>query len=327
MSRKNTLANSGIPLFIDHRLDLLAKPGHTGDSWYVKCSFEDQGKQVGFIWHQMIVDAGPQGKLSNVDFLLMESTEQVVVEQMLTIPLSETSGASEKECYVYSPLGSLREDHQRFTLHLANEDGKVDVVLKPREEVLYNGATGLLKFGLFDQSYEYAYPNMEIEGMVTIKGKEYRIHNTTAWLDRQWVDMSVAVEHEAWLWLGMTLNTDGSEAISLWDNYVPGKHNAFATLLMEDGTQLNVVADITYDNIWTSSHSGNHYPGQVHIALPEVDLDFTMTVLLDKPEFVRTQGGTSASETLYAVKGSYKGTPLNNVTILEMVGDLCGEDA
>ena len=326
MTRKNTLPNSGIPLFVDHKRDLLAKPGYTGDSWYVKCSFEDQGKMVGFIWHQMLVQAGPQGKVSNAELLLMESTEQVVVEQTLTVPLSERSGASEKECNVYSPLGRLREDNQRFILQLAIEDGAVDVVLKPRKEVLYNGALGLLKFGLFDQSYEYAYPNMEIEGTVTIKGKEYHIHNTTAWLDRQWVDRSVKAEDEAWLWLGMTLNAYGSESISLWDNYGPGKHNAFTTLLTEDGMQLNAVANITYDKIWTSSHTGNHYPGQVHIAVPAVDLDFTMTVLLDKPEFVR-EHGASGCESLYAVQGSYKGTALNFFTILEMVGDLCGEEA
>jgi predicted secreted hydrolase len=209
---------------------------------------------------------------------------------------------------------------------LETENGKVDVVLKPRENALYNGTTGLLRFGPTYEFYGFAFPNMEIEGTVTIKGKEYRVEHTTAWLDRQWgiEDASTMDREMAWLWLGMTLNNDASEAVSLWDLYSPGERNAFATILTRNGTQVNVDADVTYDKTWTSSRSGNQYPGQVHIAIPTVDLDITLTALLDEPESVRSAGATGC-QSLCAVKGSYKGTPINRHVIVEMIGDLCGE--
>lgn len=333
MLKKNSMVNSGIPLFVNYMEDLPAKPKATADSWYVICNFESAGKQVGFEWHQMFMGSDTV-QVNNTEFLLMEGTEKVWIDNAKTGPTSAIHGASDKELHVYSEFGSLRGDCKKMTLELEVENGRVDVVLTPRpNNVLYNGATGLLDL-LNTDSYQFSFPNMEVEGTVTIRGKEYRVNHTTAWFDRQWgfgsaegllAKSSDKSLKPAWMWLGMTLNDDASGAISLWDTYSGGKRNAFATILNRNGTQINVPADITYDRIWTSSRTGNQYPAGIHIAIPEEKLDITLTALLDEPEFVHNGGMTQGCQSICAVTGSYQGCPINRHVIVEMIGDLCGE--
>ncbi|MBP2632995.1 MAG: hypothetical protein H6Q70_3623 [Firmicutes bacterium] len=333
MSKKNLMINSGVPLFVNYKEDLPAKTKATADSWYVICNFESDGKQVGFEWHQMFMGSGTI-QVNNTEFLLMEGTEKVWIDNAKTGPTSEIHGASDKELNVYSEFGSLRGDYRKMTLKLEVENGSVDVVLTPRENnVLYNGTTGLLNL-LNTDSYQFSFPNMDVDGTVTIRGKEYKVNHATAWFDRQWgfgsaegllAKSSDKSLKPAWMWLGMTLNDDACGAISLWDTYSGGKKNAFATILNKNGTQINVTADITYDHIWTSSRTGNQYPANIHISIPAEKLDITLTALLDEPEFAHNGGMTQGCQSLCAVTGSYKGCPINRHVILEMIGDLCGE--
>lgn len=65
----------------------------------------------------------------------------------------------------------------RLKLSVGSE--AVDVVLRPTEQVLCNGTTGLLHFGTND-SYQYAFPNMEITGTLTVEGVPYEITGATA---------------------------------------------------------------------------------------------------------------------------------------------------
>lgn len=44
---KNDTVNSGVPLFVDTKTDLTARPNAAIDSWYVNCAFEVDGKNWG----------------------------------------------------------------------------------------------------------------------------------------------------------------------------------------------------------------------------------------------------------------------------------------
>lgn len=331
--RKNAMPNKGIPLYVDYRRDLSAKPKSSIDSWYVISDFECEGQQLGFMWHQQLVNAGPSGRIITAEFLLMNGTENIWVNNAVTELVSEKSGADAEKMHVYSSLGELSGDYNQMTLKLEVAEGKLDVRLTPKKEVLYNGTTGLLDF-MGTDSLQFSFPNMDIQGTFTIRGKEYRIKNTTAWLDRQWshrmdieslAPQTPGTVPTAWLWLGMTLNDDRSGAISLWDNYSKDGRYAFATVLNKNGTQVNVKADVTYDKIWTSSKTGKHYPGVVTISIPSEDLNLKLASLIDEPEFVREEVDIVGCQSLCTVTGSYQGVPIDRHVVLEMIGDLCGE--
>lgn len=333
--RKNFLPNNGVPLSVDYKKDLPAKPETAFDSWYVISNFECDGEELGFEWHHQTINAGPMGALNTAEFLLMNGTENICFHNALTEPISEKNGADFNKMRVYSSWGEFSGDHNKMILKLEAEDGKLDVVLTPKKEVLYNGTTGLLDFVGAD-SHQFSFPNMEIEGTLTIRGKEYTIKNTTAWFDRQWgytlsnkesvMEAKPGVVQLSWLWLGMTLNDDNSEAISLWDAYGANGKNAFATILKKDGTQINVLVDITYDEIWNSKKSGRNYPRVVNIDIPSEDINLRLVSMIDDPEFVRNGTGICGCQNLCDVTGSYKGNPIARKVVLEMIGDICGEE-
>lgn len=333
--RKNFLPNNGVPLSVDYKKDLPAKPETSFDSWYVISDFECDGEKLGFEWHHQTINAGPMGVINTAEFLLMNGTKNICFHNALTEPVSQKNGADVDKMRVYSSWGELSGDHNKMTLKIEVEDGELDVVLTPKKEVLYNGTTGLLHF-IGADSHQFSFPNMDIQGTLIIKGKEYTIKNTTAWFDRQWgytssdkeavIPMKPGVVQLSWLWLGMTLNDDNSEAISLWDSYGANGKNAFATILKKDGTQRNVLVDIAYDEIWTSEKSRKSYPRIVNISIPSEDLNLKLESMIDDPEFIRTGTELSGCQSLCNVTGSYRGKSIARNVVLEMIGDICGEE-
>jgi predicted secreted hydrolase len=329
---KNSLPNRGVPLFVDISKDLVPKADAALDSYYVNCCFEADGKQLGFEWHEMIYRL-PQGSFTSTEFLLMNGSENHFFPNTLSEPLKQNNSIPDGQLSIFSSIGELKGDQKEMTLRLQSDKGNVNVVLRPRKEVLYNGTTGLLNLA-GSKSYEYAYTNMDVEGTVTIDGKEYKVKNATAWFDRQWSGAPEAVSDgdsmkiisSSWLWLGMPLNEDLSAAVSLWDLYADGGRNTFATILNKNGTQINIPANISYADIWTSSKSGNKYPGKVHVTIPEEELDFTLEALITNPDFVHSDGkGVPGCQVLCNAKGTYQGKAFNRTVIVEMIGDLCGK--
>lgn len=240
---KNQIKSKGIPLYVDDVKDLPAKETKGFDSWYVISSFDYEGKHYGFEWHQQTLF----GKINTVEFLLMDEDRKIWSNNAVTEPISEKAGADKDKLHVYSKFGELSGNEKEMRLKLKVDDGAVDVTVRPRGDVLYNGTTGVLHFLGGDDSYEYGYFNMDIEGIVTLKGKTVPIANTTAWFDRQWgfgsseqISSGSGMNRLAWLWLGMTLNPDASEAISLWDAYGAVGRYTFATIYNKDKTQVNV---------------------------------------------------------------------------------------
>jgi len=324
--KKFELKNNGIPMFIDDAADLPAKKDTGFDSWYVISSFTFEGKQYGFEWHQQSIS----GQYITAEFLLMDGDRNIYSNNAYDGPIAENAGASEDLLDVYCPLGRLSGNREEMKLSLKTDDGSVDVVLKPRKAILCNGTTGLLQF-LNGDSYEYAYPNMDIEGSMTLKGRTIPIQNTTAWFDRQWgfqksnaISEGTGLNKMAWLWLGLPLK-DGKESLSLWDSYCASGRNNFATILREDGVQYNVPATVTYENIWTSEKSGNSYPRTVTVSIPEAELSLKLSFISENPEFYREGIAINGCQSLCKVTGSYQGESIDCCNILELIGDVCGE--
>ena len=325
---KYEMKNKGVPLFCDHKADLPAKQGTAFDSYYVICNFEHDGKQYGFEWHHQSMG----GQVVTSEFLMMDANREIWSNNAITEPISQTTGQRCDKLFVYSTYGTFEGDHKEMRLKISVDDGAVDVTLKPRENnILYNGATGLLKFS-GSESYQYSYFNMDIAGTMTIKGSTVPITNTTALFDRQWsfvegisVERGSGLNKCAWLWLGMTLNDDSSGAVSLWDSYSSEGRYCFATIYNQNGTMVNAPAEITYEDIWTSKHSGHRYPTAVKISVPLENLELHLTMLPDDPEFYRGDNSICGCQSLCKVEGNYKAKAIDRYVILEIIGDLCGK--
>lgn len=332
--RKNLKLNKGIPLSVNYITDLPAIKNTFFDSWYVICNFECEGEKLGFEWHHQTQNLGEIGQIVTAEFLLLNADKNICIHNTLTEPVSENNGSDTGNLNVFSNWGKLEGNHNEMRLTLDVDDSKLNVILKPQKEVLYNGTTGLLHF-IASDSHQFSFPNMQINGSLVIKGKEYKITNTTAWFDRQWgfqqsnkegvIKYKPDMYQLSWLWLGMTLN-DETEAISLWDAYQADGRHAFATFLKKDGTQINTLVDITYDGIWISKKTENSYPKIINISIPSEEFEIKIISLIEDPEFVRENVNIFGCQTLCSVTGTYQGKSINRNVIVEMLGDICGDE-
>lgn len=328
--RKNLLPNNGVPLFIDPEKDLIAKTVTTGglfDSWYMNACVVLDGKPIGLQWHHQVQEA-PQGIVTLSEFAVSDGELHKYFPHGLAAPFSETCGAAGDRMAVYSPLCSLSGDRNKMHLTITAEDCSMDVTLEGGD-LLCNGTMGLVRF-IGADSYQYSFPNMKMNGTLTLNGKEYQLTDQTAWFDRQWSIVSLPGEHImdipgcvrlSWLWFGLGLPT--GEYISLWDAYGCKGKNAFATILRKDGTNENVLVDVIYENIWTSKHTGCHYPREVIVKVPTEDLELKLVSLIDNPEADTVV--VNSCQDLCKVTGTCKGQPINDLVVLEIVGDICGE--
>lgn len=330
---RNEMENLGIPLSVNYRADMTAKKSTSFDSWYVICNFEADGEKLAFEWHQQSVKFGPAGRMSTAEFLLTNGSKNICKHNAFTEREGSKFGTSSDRLHVFSPWGSLDGDYKMMTLKLQAGAEGVDVSLIPTGQVLYNGTTGLLHMGTND-SYQFSFPNMVISGTFTFEGKSYEIRNATAWFDRQWgfnlsktesVGKAPGMFQQSWLWLGMTLNENNSEAISLWDVYLAEGRHTFATIVRENGFQYNTLAEVTYEDIWKSEKSGNSYPRIANIRVPEEKLELKLVSMVNDPEFVREKMGLCGCQNLCAVTGSHRGKPISRDVVLELINNVCGE--
>jgi predicted secreted hydrolase len=329
MSDKFLLPNLGIPLFVDAEKNLPATPGASLDSWYVISTFEVDGKQIGFEWHQGVMAVSETITVSSTEFLLMNGSDQIWIDNALDEPAVGEIGSSAEVCHVQSSFGTFQGDRDKLELALTVDRGGVDVVLTPKNEVLYNGTTGLV--AMLTGSYQFAFPNMDVQGTITIDGKVHEIENATAWFDRQWgysspeiLDPKAGAATAAWLWIGTPLNEESTAAISLWDMFIDGTRRSFATILEENGVQTNHLVDLTYEQIWTSERTGNRYPREIHVSVPTADLTMAFQAMFDEPEFDHGQQMINGCQSLSEMTGTYRGVPIRRHVIVEMIGNLCG---
>lgn len=333
MSKKNYAPNLGVPLFVNTVDDLPAQDAARTniDSWYFNCAFESNGKKLGFEWHQQVVQT-PGGAMHSVEFLLMDASKRKIYENAYTSLENEKNYALADQMVVVSEFGILQGNKDSFEIKMNSESGSIDIVMTKQGE-LYNGTTGLLNF--LTNSYQFSFPNMLVNGKVVIKGESYEVKDAIGWFDRQWTKDSKPSKYftpatfedfkVSWLWIGMTLGEESDVAISLWDSYVEQRKNSFATVMRKDGTQVNVLIDVQYDEIWKSEVTGGEYPSKFSISIPNEDLTMSFVALIDKPEFTHETDGIYGCQSLCSVVGNYKGKEFKKTVIVEMIGNLCGE--
>ena len=328
--RKDLMPNNGVPMFVDPAVDLYGKGAIMMDSFYFNAGFVIDGKPMGLQWHHQ-TNATPMGPVIMSEFAISDGEERAYSAHGDVVPMGPEAGAAEDRFYVYSKFGVVEGDSKQFTAKLQDGDCGMNLTFTVGPQTLYNGTMGMIRF-IGTDSYEFGYPNMDMNGTLTFKGKEYKIENQKAWFDRQWsfepngIEAVIPIPGQtllSWMWMGMILSDDGSESISLWDaNGAKGK-NRFATIVYPDGTNRNYLMDIEYSDLWVSEKTGNTYPRTTKISVPDADLSFTCTSLIDDPESASAM--VSGCQDLVKAVGTYKGQAFERIVGMEIVSDICGD--
>lgn len=324
--------NAGFPLVVDETKDLGSKDAIM-DSWYVKSDFVCEGKKLAFTWHQGIGNAGSVRKMSS-ESVFMDITDDKYVSKGDMWDVSAQCGSAYDRLDVFSPWGYFRGDQEKMELKSQCGDCGINVTLRRNKITLYNGACGAIKFGNA-YSYEYAYADMIMDGTVTISGKTYEVKDARAWMDRQWglpaqtgnPDDAIMPGRDSWLWIGLVLNDSDHTTFSLWNYDTKVCHRGFATVTGESGYQMNVSADIQYQDIWTSEQSGFRYPRTVLIQIPAMDLSLTLRCCTDlkNVEFLQEMKNLTGCQCLYHCTGNLHSENIDCYANLEMIGNVAGE--
>lgn len=326
MANQNVIKSSGISYYVDFKRDLVAKKKCSVDSWYVNLFCEVDGKKVGFTWHQGTIDA-VMLKMATIEICMMEITENIWFSEATAEKVSKTAYASYDKLDVQTSFGGLTGDEKEMHLKVKTSDGEIDVKLRPQEAMLVNGGSGLINLYNMCDSKQFSWPNMLANGTFTLKGRTYKIENATAWFDRQWgtnlslKDFASSKDGLSWMWIGMNPSTgkEGIGAFSIWDTFVKGVRNTFATVVAEGGAQLYAPAEITYSDIWVSKETGNKYPKRFHVSVPAADLELDFVCLAGETEFVHKYGN-AGSQSPFSITGTMKGQTINASMIVEMIG-------
>ncbi|EDS6542273.1 hypothetical protein QD55_003636 [Salmonella enterica subsp. enterica serovar Ohio] len=195
-----------------------------------------------------------------------------------------------------------------------------DLKLSNRGAILSNLGNGLLPlYG--DIDYEYAFPDMDTEGSVTINGKVYEVSGST-WFDRQWGPLASSfwARHQ-WSWMGIVL--DNGIHISLWDIVEHGGSHAFATVLHPDGRHEIVDVDPldkSASGHWTSPQTGNTYPTEWDVSIPQLKARFKVVPHVREQEIPSKLPMNHKYEAASRLTGEMMGQPVDGRAVVELVG-------
>jgi predicted secreted hydrolase len=317
-----SMDSKGIPLFISPQRDFVAKPGSDQDSWFWVANLETSRGTMNVLVHFLSVAATTEKGFMGVMVSLLDAKAKTYVSEEQDFPIGLCSLATDK-FEVISPIAKASGDST--SSHVAGEWKQAGVALDLKftktGPLLANVGNGQFPM-LGDICFHFAFPTMTAKGTITINGEKLEAQGP-AWLDRQWgmTPRFFTPTPKRWIWFGIML--DNGDRISAWDTMENGREHVFATVVHPDGG--HEVVDMeptltTATNPWTSPKTGNKYPTNWDVRIPQLDARLTLVVDVPEQEFV-SPIGAHKYEASSKVVGTMRGKSVTGTVMIELVGD------
>lgn len=180
-------------------------------------------------------------------------------------------------------------DDRPWRLQAETADGvAVDLTLEPVKPVVLQGEAGLSRKSAApgNASYYYSLTRIRTRGTVTAGGVSHRVQGWS-WMDREWSTSALAPEQAGWDWFALQLD-DGTDLMfyrlrrrdggvdPLSSGTLVGPEGGVRTLAWQD-VELEILEH------WRSPR-GVRYPARWRVRLPELDLELTVTPVLQDQE-------------------------------------------
>ncbi|MFN0280211.1 MAG: lipocalin family protein [Pyrinomonadaceae bacterium] len=207
-------------------------------------------------------------------------------------PLDVPVRFSETTCDVKLGDWSLREIAGKHILHATLEDGVVfDAVLESSKPLVLNGdgGNGIARKG-DGASNHFSFTRMNVTGQISESNK-IETFTGSAWMDREFGSW----EHGVWDWFSIQFN-DGTELMLYQFRTKTGEMDgeSTGTYVARDGTCTYLKRsdfEIEVLSTWISPNSGAEYPAGWQIRVPSLDIEVSLTPLIDDQE-LDTRGST-----------------------------------
>jgi len=203
--------------------------------------------------------------------------------------------ASEGGTDVWIDDWSLQQNESGYRASIEAHDFTYALEFKRTGPVLLQGERGFSRKGPRPEqaSYYYSQPQLEVSGMVTVKGERYAVSGR-AWLDHEWSSAYLAAEAIGWDWVGLNLDDGGAVMAFRIRGRDGGTYWAGGALRAGDGrVRIFDPREVRFEPLrrWRSPRTGAEYP--VAIRLRAGDIEFVLQPLLDDQELdARASTGT-----------------------------------
>jgi hypothetical protein len=320
--------------FVDPVADLgLHGLDSDGDSFFIVSYVTDGAQKFTVLFHLMIVAKSALPPMAQLAFSVLDETTKDKEKQYFSHEIDSlwmsglvvSPDPSKVDIAISGGHLVASIDQINTTLdwpgNLDTPALKFNFVMKPRGPALPNLLTGVIPFtdGI---DYQYALPNMETTGEMTVRGKTYHLSGRS-WLDREWGKFGPC----KWTWMNIQLGDDKKEDlvhISLWDEQsndnTPKDHTGgprhFATILNPDGSLIVDNVIITEKDHGTSPKSQKTYATKWHVEIPG-KANLTVQLLVENQE-IQSPINANRIEGKAHVTGTYDGKSTSGVTTVEM---------
>lgn len=300
------------------------------NSWFGIGHFESEGHTLSFLLHFMTIIFGPDKAVLNVNQAITDETDKIFIFDdkifpLDTITLEEVGEGDEKVLNIVTPVGSLRGTLEKAHWESTMERGKISIDMEAVGLPIYNAGSGHFRTLLENMFSQYSVPHLKSKGSLTLDGKEYTVKGYS-WMDRQWQIHGEDALTDKWNWSWMDLNLDNGDVISLWEmhNMTKGLLNSWATVQHPDGTQAVLYMKPlceTATRYTFNEPTGNYYPTQYEIEIPEIDAKLKIDSIIEDQVIVSSLPFVNKYEGASTIDGTYKGKAVKGFCYIELLGD------
>lgn len=202
----------------------------------------------------------------------------------------------------------------------------LDLALEPVKPPVVHGRDGISQKtpGEGNASHYYSLTRLGVQGGVRIGGDSLAVTGE-AWMDHEFASNRLSATHQGWDWFSVQLD-DGRELMLYQLRKSDGSLEPLShgTLVERDGSSRALPLEafsIRPTGTWTSPHTGARYPMGWRLAVPEEQLELTLSPTLEDQELVaRTMGGIVYWEGSVRVRGTSRGAPVEGLGYTELTG-------
>ena len=318
--------------------DLFAQPGAQTEWWYYTghCR-SNKGREFGFelVFFKRRTDNDKLGKFP-VSFLanpmyfahfaisdISDKRFRYDHRRSFNRPLELAAKASSISCDVSLGDWSLREVAGKHILHATLPDGLVfDAVLESGKPVAPNGDGGsglALKSG--GSSKHFSFTRMTVSGQL-LNGDMLETFTGTAWMDREY---GAWEQTGGWDWFSIQFDDETELMIYQFKDASGGMMGESTGTYVDREGRCHYLKrkdfEIATTSTWKSKTTQADYPSGWHVRVPGLDIDITITSLLDDQE-LDTRGTTMIVywEGACSVNGKKGITNVTGRAYVELVG-------
>ncbi len=220
---------------------------------------------------------------------------------------------------------SVTRQGEAILLKAAQEGYALDLRLVPAKPVVLHGKSGFSRKGNREgqASYYYSFTRMKVIGEITFQGRKHQVSGL-AWMDHEFGSSILFEDQAGWDWFSLQLD-DNTELMVFHLRKKDGTaERPFGTFIPETGGPVDLEGQrivLTPGEIWTSPHTGAHYPLGWTVEVPAQHLTLEVTPVVRDQELTGRHGSAIAYwEGAVAVKGQRNGNQIRGRGYVELTG-------